>query len=259
MNSINCFLNTKIVHSGLLAEIGDFCLSPVRYFCRGKTVWIRNHHNGPAAITVEHVASYHANAAHRSHLRVYCDKQARAFSTQYTSQQKNWLSTVAAIALLVPGFFLGVLFKGLAYFSSTMRENHRMAIRHFTPHDVVIGSPHQKLQTQAQVDDELDKLIRHPLHQKVNALIIHGESYLKIQQRDDHIQGLNPQKIILVGPEGKSLHDPTMPDDYAKLAGCYEPPVQRMDTIAEALAHQREIKPWLYGGKPYKTMYEVAG
>lgn len=259
MNSINCFLNTEIVNSGMLAGLGDTCLVPVRYFCQGKTVWIRNHHNGPAAITIEHVASYHPGVAHRSPLRKYCDKQAGGFSAQYTSQQKHWLSTMAAIVLLIPGFFLGVLFKGLAYFYSKMRENHRLTIRHFTPHDVIIGSPQQKLQTQTQVDDELDKLIRHPLHQKVNALIIHGESHLKIQQVDDHIQGLNPQKIILVGPQGESLHDPGMPDDYAKLVGCYKPPVQRMNTIAEALAHQREIKPWLYGGKPHKTMYEVTG
>lgn len=253
MNSINCFLNTEIRNSGILAAVGDFCLRPLRYFRHGKTVWLRN--IGPAIVNIQHVTSYHKDSGHRSRLLTYQDNQTHQFSSQYTSRQKHWLITVGAIVTLVPGFFLGVLLKGLAYYSSSsMRERHEIVTRYFNPTNKEIGKYNQL--NQAQLDWELEHLIRVP-NNKIDAFIIHGENSLTIEQTDDRIQALNPQKIILVGPKGISKHDPSMSDDYAKLIDCYYPPVKQVNDIDEALAHQRETKAWFRGGKPYKTMYEV--
>lgn len=249
MNSINCFLNVQIADAGTYAFWGDQCLAPFRYFRKGPTVWT---HNDGETTHVFHVKSYRDTAAHHSYLKGCWnhDLDVNVLS-RYQSEKKHWLATVGAIVLLVPGFFLGVLLKMIAYAtSSKMITKHQLAIRHLTPINIKMGSEENRLDKD-QIDLQLNEQVKDPVHPKVNALIIYREEDVDIHPIDARIQDLNPKKIILIGGSKGILADELdVPVDK------YGPSIKYVDSVGEALKHKPTLN-WLNKGKPYKMVYQV--
>ncbi len=253
MNSINCFLNVQIADSGTCAFLGDLCLAPFRYFFKGQTVWT---HNDGKTTHVFHVRSYRDTKAHQFFLRGCwnIDINENVLS-RYRSEKKHWLATVGAIVLFVPGLFLGILLKVIAYATvPKMIKNHQLAIHHLTRINIKIGSEKNRLD-QSQIDLELDERIRDPIHPKVNALIIYGEDDVEINQIDARIQDLNPKKIILIGPQGVLANDLNLLGD-TQHEEIYEPLMRDVNSVKEALEHKPALN-WSNKGKPYKMMYKV--
>lgn len=94
------FLNTRVEGCGTLAQIGDACLTPVRYLWNGRTI------SGIEG--------------------ALCTKRS------FLKREKNMFKTAAAILLLIPGLILSVT-KYFAYFlSSTMRERYTRAAQEDT-------------------------------------------------------------------------------------------------------------------------------
>ncbi len=83
-------LNTKIENTGYLSAIGDFGMAPCRALWNGKTVTVVDQ-------TVTDVTP------------------------------STMMSTASAIALLIPGLFLGLIFKFLAHCFADVREKHAFA------------------------------------------------------------------------------------------------------------------------------------
>jgi hypothetical protein len=255
MGHVSTFFNTEISHSGTLAALGDACFAPIRYFLHGKTVDI----DKTTKTTVIHsMASYHPEAGHRSRVFAYLLKNGSKnyFTDKGVSQEKHLLATVGAIVALVPCFFLGLIFKSLAYLSSTMRERHNLAKLHLTPSNMKIGTQNIPLD-QEGIRKALEERIQDPGHQKVDALIIHGRQEVTVSDTDDQIRALNPRKIILIGPRGSNRHDGQTDEGYQRLVGMYEPPIQKVRSIEEALKAKPEDRSWLYGGGSYQMMYQV--
>lgn len=239
MFSINNFFNVHLAsHRGFLNDIGDVCFQPIRYFFHGKNVYNENGR-------IHKVASFHNSPGHRSRRITYLDQKNGNFSSKYSSREKTWLATVGAILTLVPGFFLGSIFKGVAFLSPSLRYNYRTATEQLKPKNFEIGDQNERL-NQDEINQKLEELINRNIHSKVNSLIIYGIRGVRISDIDPRIRALNPKKIILLGAEGIN-HDALMLGAYGV------PPVQRVGSVEEALQH----KPKKDGRKPYKMMYEI--
>ncbi|OGN55623.1 MAG: hypothetical protein A3D96_00830 [Chlamydiae bacterium RIFCSPHIGHO2_12_FULL_44_59] len=188
------FLNTKIEGSGALAWIGDKGLAPFRYLFNGRTVRIEPRDGSPE-LEIHHVASFHKNGDwNRSNTK----RDLRSSST-------GEIQALVSVVLLIPGLVLSV-FKLLAYFFTDVRERHSLAKEHFTPVNREIGSAANPITTIEALREALTAERNKPKHQPTNALIIHGDGNLAINE-DPGILGLNPMKLILEG--ARIVHKPS--------------------------------------------------
>jgi len=182
MGDVGLFLNVKIKGSGALAWVGDNGLAPFRYLFNGRTVRIEPKDGSPE-VEIHHVASFHKTGK---------------------------LRALASVILLIPGLVLSA-FKLLAYFFTDMRQRHSLAKEHFTPINREIGSIAHPIGTIKELRQALAAEKNKPKHQPTNALIIHGDGNLAINE-DPGILDLNPMKLILEGAQ--IVHRPS-----ASLAG----------------------------------------
>ena len=117
-SSVSLFLNTRVdlgltsgrgAH-GHLANLGNWCLTPVRYLFNGDCVTMPWTLNPEEKIT---------------HKKEF--------------DKKSFLGTIISIVLIVPGLLAGSFFKGLAYLSSKSRNVHLFAARHY-PLNYTLGT-----------------------------------------------------------------------------------------------------------------------
>ncbi len=189
MGDLCLFLNTRIENSGVLADVGDFCLAPVRYWCYGNTVRIDRNYGD----RVDHVASFHH------------DRGSSRTNPFLESSETGMFKAIVAIALLVPGLFLGVICKTFAYLSSDMRDRHDFAKRHFTPIVRHIGTAENPIQDEDELLQALNReFIETLFHQPTDAIVIHGRD-LDINI-EPGILRFNPMKLILEG--ARIVHEP---------------------------------------------------
>jgi hypothetical protein len=199
MNHLEVFLRTSIENSQGSLGIGNFLLTPVRYLFRGKKLsWIEPNQ-------IHHVKAF-ANNHGMIKFRSKTHQPLRA-------SDKTFLKTVAAIIFLIPCFFAGTIFKAIAYLSSETRDRHRLVKKHFTPINVKVGSPTERIANETELQNRLSLLLQDPIHPRINVLTIYGNGNLKINH-ECGILRLNPQKVILVGAEivnhgssGRTLDD----------------------------------------------------
>lgn len=190
MNDLCIFLNTRVENSGALAWIGDKSLAPFRYLFHGKTIRVQPR-TLDKEIEIHHVASF--------------DKRGEGnySSTNWNlkSSSTGMIKTALSIVFLIPGFILGAAFKGLAYLFSDVRGNHALTKEHFTPVNRVIGSTFNPITTYEELRKELAAERKfNPKNQPTNALIIHGDGNLTINE-DPGILQFNPMKLVLVGAQ----------------------------------------------------------
>lgn len=193
MNDVNLFINTRVKDSGILAGIGDFALSPVRYFFHGRTVKVVNKENHQH---VHHVASYKGKGGWFAH--------HSKTNNDLKASSRGFFKALAMIVLFAPGLILGTIAKSFAYLSNDMRANHSLAKRHFTPVDKTVGSEDNRLDENG-IKEELTKLKNDPLHQKVNNLVIYGNGNVTFNT-DPGFVSLNPKKVVMVG--ARIIHAP---------------------------------------------------
>lgn len=188
MNHIGVFFNNRIVDqevfgiAAVASTFGDWCLTPVRCLYAGNQVTLLHKQN---TVTVTHEEEYDISG-------LSCEKP-----------QRNFLRVIAYTILLLPGLIVGTVFKGLGYLSSSMRERHRFAVQHYTPTDMTIGSPTQRLTLEA-ISRELQE--KNPLNQPAKNLVIYAEKGSRLNH-DLGFMRFNPQKIILDG--ARIVHEPS--------------------------------------------------
>lgn len=219
MNGACLFFNTQIKNSGLLATIGDAGLAPLRDLLGGRTVEIVK--NGDDAWEMHHVRSFHKNG----------EFNRSTSNWKLHSSPTSQIKTLAAIALLIPGLVLSI-FKALAYLFADMRQRHALAKEHFTPINRVIGSIAHPINTIQELRDALKREQNQPKHQPTNALVIHGNGQLAINE-DPGILRLNPMKLILDGAQ--IVHRPSAIgrlDDAMWETGKWQVGATRIITVA---------------------------
>jgi hypothetical protein len=92
------------------------------------------------------------------------------------------IKTICAVVLLIPGFVVAVS-KVFAYVFSDVREKHSLAKEHLTPIDRHIGKVFSPSQNIKDLEDELSREFTSDLkHRPTNALIIHGNGNLEINE-----------------------------------------------------------------------------
>lgn len=186
MSHMSLFLNTKIEGSGALAWIGDKGLAPFRYLFNGRTVRIESRDGSPE-LEIHHVASFHKDG----------DWNRSNTNRDLRSSATGKIRALVSVVLLIPGLVLSV-FKLLAYFFTDMRARHSLAKEHFTPVNREIGTAAHPITTIEALRAALMAERNKPKHQPTNALIIHGDGNLAINE-DPGILELNPMKLILEG------------------------------------------------------------
>lgn len=190
MNNFQIFFRTRVKGE---SSIGNNCLAPVRYFFNGKTVRIFKDRD---AEWVNHVSSFHRKGHnHKSR-----------FDESMSSSWKGWEKKLFCIIFLLPGLFVGTLFKGISYLTSkSVRDHHHLVKLHLNvPRNITIGSKEDPLLTEEELKQELEKNYRAPLYQKIHALIIYGNN-IDWSKDIPEIRKLNPKKMILVG--ARIIHD----------------------------------------------------
>jgi len=139
MNDIQMFLSNQIdsgsinkddivtqpnAFSSTFCSIGDFCLSPVKVITNGSSIHIKLGKIGDNSTPITVV-------------------------TGAQNKSSSVISTIISVILLAPSVIIGGAFKALAYiFSAELRENHRIAIKHFDPSMrglIVVGSDGKRL------------------------------------------------------------------------------------------------------------------
>lgn len=224
------FLNSRVENSGNLAWIADKGLAPFRYLFNGKTICIQQFESDQE-VSIHHVASFHKNgSSHHS-------RTSFSLESSSTSMIKSALS----VGFLIPGLIIGAAFKGLAYLSSSVRDNHRLAKEHLTPIDRLIGSVSNPIVNRSDLCKALQKERSDPKNRPTNALIIHGDGKLTINE-DLTILNLNPMRLILQGvkivPKSSISLDGRL-DDGMRSTGKWIYP--SINSFKEAL---EEIAPW---------------
>ena len=189
MNNIGVFLNNRTVSKHfLLADLpvrfGDWCLTPVRCLFDGNKVVVgfRN-----TSLSVDH------------------EKEYSAKNEWSYKPKRNFLRVVASIVLLIPGLIIGSAFKGLGFLSQSIRTRHRLAVIHFTPVNLTIGSQNARLNLDAIKQKLLEFRTRNQYNQPTN-LVVFAEEGTFINE-DPGFISLNPQKIILDG--ARIIHAPS--------------------------------------------------
>lgn len=209
MNHVNIFLNTRVeirneVGIGKVSKLGDFCLTPVRCLFNGHVVTIVPKSNQKIEVF---------------HRKAYGHDKERTF-----------LQIIQAIVLLVPGIIFGTVLKGLTYLSKSIRDNHQLIDRHYTPTNRVIGSKHQRVGIDRSPNEILRVYNEDLFHQETASITIYAQPGTELTH-DLGIMLFNPKKIIFVGAKlarGKlndRLHADwetqieTKPKKYKKLEG----------------------------------------
>lgn len=191
-NHIGVFLNDRIENisehessrspNDLLnkaVKFGNWCLTPVRYLCNGNKVTITYKKGG--WVSGKHEKEY-----------FQCEEKTQRF-----------FKGIASLVLIIPGLIAGSLFKGLGYLSQPIREGHRLAVIHYAPTDIIIGSPENRLslkEVEKEIIKESSNKTGYGFYQWTKNLIV----YLPRDQpthimEDPGFMKLNPQRIILDG------------------------------------------------------------
>lgn len=119
--------------------------------------------------------------------------------TSWSQPRRNFFRVAIAVALFVPGLILGILFKGAAYLSPTVRTSHNMAAFHFEPMDThSIGSPDKRVNLE-EIKKALIKLENYNhFHKTINNLIVYATRGTEFNH-DPGLCHFKPKKIILHG------------------------------------------------------------
>ena len=179
MNSVNLFLKTEIEETGWLSAIGNFGLTPYRYLFNGKTVKIEQD-------KVHHVSSFHLRgAAHQSKTKA-----------DLCSSETAFYKLILAIVFLVPGLILAVC-KAVSYLFEEVREKNALALKHFTPIHLKIGTDKCLARKEQELEEALAEQLKKPVR-KIVSIIVYGNKNLRLI-RDPGFLQFNPEKILLVG------------------------------------------------------------
>lgn len=196
MIDLSVFLNSRVENCGALAWIGDKSLAPFRYLFNGKTIRVQARESD-REIEIHHVASFHKSGKWNFSNTTW----------KLKSSSTGMIKAALSIMLLIPGLILGAVFKGLAYLSSSVRENHRLAKEHLTPINREIGSASNPIITRDELKQALNAARKaDPKNRPTNALIIHGDGALTINE-DLGILQFNPMKLVLEGAQ--IVHQPS--------------------------------------------------
>jgi len=189
MRDLYIFLNCRVENSGALAWIGDKGLAPFRYLFNGKAIRIQNRPNQETII--HHVAAFHKIGGLNS----------SSTNFNLTSSSTGMIKAALSVVFLIPGLILGAPFKGLAYLFTSVREKHGLAKEHLTPINREIGSSSTPIKNRQELYTALlNEFLHDSKHRPTNALIIHGDGNLTINE-DPGILRLNPMKLVLVGAQ----------------------------------------------------------
>lgn len=260
MNSLNIFYRTSTeggrAQIDSLKKAGDFCLTPVRYFFRGRNVeFVKGF--GDKTIVIDS-ADYAAN--NKNKFRV-------------GTIEKNWMRTCLCIIGFIPGLILGSILKGLSYLNKSIRDEHNLIKLHFErefrllinnshfyskyqPNGVSIAIQETSYRTKANLEN-----IR--LNQKVNVLEIDLE-FAKEEILENSISSriklLDPLKLILHTKVFVENTDPWAMAITGKWLtegeGDEKKLVQkRVSSVTEALTDRVPLRP--NTTKPYKCVYLI--
>src|SRR3569832_1294265 len=184
------FLNCRVENSGTLAWIGDKGLAPFRYLFNGKTILVESSESDKK-IKIHQVTTIHKRG----------DRNASSTSWNIRSSSTGMIKAALSVVFLIPGLILGAPFKGLAYLFTSVREKHGLAKEHLTPINREIGSSSTPIKNRQELYTALlNEFLHDSKHRPTNALIIHGDGNLTINE-DPGILRLNPMKLVLVGAQ----------------------------------------------------------
>ena len=206
MNGLKIFLTTKIENQGTTAGIGDFFLTPARYLWNGKNVQViikNSAHDGFSTPKIKHVKSF---------------------------PETSYLKTTLAISLLIPGLFVGVIFKGISlYFSETALDYLGLVKDYFTiSPERRIGEPDYLLNKETIIG-KIEERKRRTINQKIDHFVVYGQNVEF--DKDPGLFGFRARKFILVGVKfAKNLS--FQEEGYPKLVWN-----TTMKTVEEAIEH----------------------
>lgn len=158
MSHIATFLNTKVENTGVLSDLGNFGLTPVRYLFGGQTM-----RYSPATGSVS-IPLFHPEGA---------QNQLRSAGSYFVSSETGMIKTALAIICLVPGIFLAI-FKMLSYIFPDVRRSHRLAQQFITPVDWGVVSANQLIASQVRItftiDDAIEQ-VRPPMNSSLEGYV----------------------------------------------------------------------------------------
>jgi hypothetical protein len=245
IKDMQIFLQCKIEDSGWVAHLGDFCLTPARYF-NGRTIRIAHPYN-----VIPEISSK----------KIYGKKN-----------HKNWLKTSFFISIFLPSILVGSFFKGFAYAEKEMRNRHFLAKLHLTPFPIIeIGSPQKPLRHEDEVAKAIWKLDQDPYHRCVNALVIYSQNMF-LNNHIPPLKSLKINKLILIGT--RIIHGPnllprlddTLSESKKWLYEKNRIPTSPFNThiiqvevnsIKEAFAHKPPIRQWFPRFRRIHAVYVI--
>jgi hypothetical protein len=185
LKDVSIFFNAKIDNSGILSEIGDLGLAPLRYLCGGKTMRVITQEQ---VVTIHSIASFHKDGEHHYSETTYA----------LTSSPTHMLKALGSVLLIVPGLFLALV-KLVDYaVDAEVRKNHRLVREHLIPINREIGTFLLPIKTEDELKEALTREGKNYLNRPTNALIIHGDGNLQINDEPGILQ-FNPMRLVLEG------------------------------------------------------------
>lgn len=219
MNHINIFFNTTIsnvynrkIDEPFIGYLGDLCLTPVRCLFRGDELLI----GGLVDMLI----------FPKKDVQLSLDKLG-----------SSMFKVIASIVMLLPALVIGGALKGFSYFSKSVRNNHRIAVTHYTPvKRIIIGSSEEKVDA-SEIHNKVFDIEKTHLNRTTNNLIIYVNEGTEMMG-DQALSNLNPKKIIFVGAPKflpTRLDTPSLeqqlPDNKA-----WDENIQRVAILEDAIA-----------------------
>lgn len=190
---INVFFTNKIIEKNdswfnpgvLSTSLGEFFLTPVRYFFNGHQ------------LVVEEINCKHCPQ------KVEVSDMPEASIFYWKSEKplkplKDFLKTVIRVCALAIGIIPGIFLKGLGYLSSVVREKHGLAIKHLPIEEKTFGAEDKRL-SRAEVNEVIGQgEFCHHTWNKAKVVTIYAEPSTQIALNAFRYK-LSPDRIILVG------------------------------------------------------------
>lgn len=224
-------LSSKIAKC--FVAIGDFYLTPVRYFYNGNKVTI-----GEVGLDDKTRPNIKLVTDTVKHQKEYTSSKA-----DKTTPRKNFIRTAFSILLFIPGLILGSLFKKIGYYSEAVKVRHNLAVEHFTPEKKQIGDTDDRKKTEkiAKIlgmmnkDDLLNRPLAHLViyAEKGTTLAINPELFLKLNPP--------PQKVVIDGAKIESALSSELAKDprWIRDKGLINPTNSVKDALNEKLPEGR--------------------
>lgn len=202
MGHLRVFFNTNIQRTeerrfsllgGAFTDIGNFFLTPVRFFLQGKTLRLR--------IGMPKVTSFYHEDVDYEPTNV--PKVSKQDDNLNSTNWKNWpipspIVYIGAALSFIPGVILGSIFKFISYADPSVRWSHGFVNRKLRlQEEVFIGTAENPVSKLAEA-----LKMQRAVGQKTGKLVIYAHDKVLNEECLKLISDINPREVVLIGAQG---------------------------------------------------------